>query len=186
MFITWKTTTHTEANLLSYFTNLFFIFSLSLLSLSRTRMPSHTLLCQHEQLFSGSLVSGMVQLLWCSEPESCRSLSFWRAHRCVRACAGRVRLFLHAASLFPCISISRLSVHQADPLLEAKTSYTGASFHAPVVAVIAEAALTLLISAPFARCVGVSTKHSVCMATEPSHHSQPPTPPPTVHLLLAP
>lgn len=71
-----------------YFSNSLFL----LLSLARTHTPSHTLLCQHEQFFSGSLVSVMVQLLWRSEPGSCRSLSFWRAHRmrpCVRlpACA---------------------------------------------------------------------------------------------------
>lgn len=63
----------------------------------------------------------MVQLLWCSEPGSCRSLSVFgrRTAASVRAPACQ-RLFLHAAILFRCISISPLSVHQADLPLEAK------------------------------------------------------------------
>lgn len=92
-----------------YFSNSLFL----LLSLARTHTPSHTLLCQHEQFFSGSLVSVMVQLLWRSEPGSCRSLSFWRAHRmrpCVRlpACVRlfcMLQAFSHAPLFLPCVSI---------------------------------------------------------------------------------
>lgn len=121
---------------------------------------------------------------WCSEPGSCRSLSF---RRCVPP-RERVRLPVRAL-LFACRQpFPRASQFlppvcpSSWPAVGSRTSYAGAFFDAPVVAVIAEAAATLLISAPFAPRVGVGAKHSRCawqqncrtIHTAPHHHHPPP------------
>lgn len=176
MLIRWKETT-LKANLLSHFTYLFLKFSLSP-AVSRVHASSRTLsLSAWAALLC--IISFSYGAAWCSEPGSCRSLSF-------RRCAPlreRVRLPVRAWFCMP-PAFSRAS--PSPPRLSIKltcrySSYTGASFDAPVVAVIAEAAPTLLIFAPFAPCVGVSAKHSQCAWQQNGRtihiHSAPPHPP---------
>ena len=119
----------------------------------------------------------MVQLLWCSEPGSCWSLFFLegaplrpsvRLHAPDFACCQPFPVHLYFSPVCP----------SSWPAVGRETSKSGAAFDAPAVAVIAEAALILLISAPFARCVGVSTKHSQCAWQQNRRIHKPRAPPP--------
>lgn len=84
-----------------------------------------------------------------------RGPSFSRARACAPALPRR-------SPFLPCQSI------KLDLPLKAKLLLT--AFDASVVAVIAAPALTPLISAPFARCGGVSAKHSVCAWQHARHN----------------